>query len=115
MPPRARHAPWSAESVLQAPPAIVLPVIHEQEGRMSVHTSIDAVQRWRGWLAAGAAALVVTAGAAAAPGANGVPTAPKSPTTAQVLASMSSAARQYVKAIMSLTHAQLAAGAAGSP
>jgi hypothetical protein len=37
------------------------------------------------------------------------------PTTASVLASMSPQTRRYTKAVMSLTFAQLAAGAAGSP
>ena len=37
------------------------------------------------------------------------------PTLSSVLASMSPATRQYTEAIMSLTFAQLAAGAAGSP
>jgi hypothetical protein len=37
------------------------------------------------------------------------------PTMAAVLASMSPATRRYTKQIMSLTFAQLAAGAAGSP
>ena len=37
------------------------------------------------------------------------------PTMASVLASMSPQTRRYTKAVMSLTFAQLAAGAAGSP
>ena len=36
-------------------------------------------------------------------------------TTASVLAAMSPATRAYTKAVMKLTFAQLAAGAAGSP
>ena len=44
-----------------------------------------------------------------------LPTAQNGPTTASILASMSPQTRQYTKAIMNLTFAQLAAGAAGQP
>ena len=44
-----------------------------------------------------------------------VPIKQTRPTLASVLASMSPATRRYTEAIMSLTFAQLAAGAAGSP
>ena len=44
-----------------------------------------------------------------------LPTAKSGPTPASVLASMSPQTRQYTKAIMRLTFAQLAAGAAGHP
>jgi hypothetical protein len=44
-----------------------------------------------------------------------LPQAQKGPTLAAVLASMSPETRRYTKAVMSLTFAQLAAGAAGSP
>jgi preprotein translocase subunit SecG len=44
-----------------------------------------------------------------------LPTSPSGPTLASVLASMSPQTRRYTKALMSLTFAQLAAGAAGSP
>jgi Nickel responsive protein SCO4226-like len=44
-----------------------------------------------------------------------LPTKHHGPTVASVLASMSPQTRQYTKAIMDLTFAQLAAGAAGSP
>ena len=40
---------------------------------------------------------------------------PTSPTTASVLRSMSPETRRYTRAVMALTFAQLAAGAAGSP
>jgi hypothetical protein len=40
---------------------------------------------------------------------------PTGPTTASVLRSMSPETRRYTKAVMALTFAQLAAGAAGSP
>ena len=41
--------------------------------------------------------------------------APTGPTAASVLRSMSPETRRYTKAVMALTFAQLAAGAAGSP
>ena len=44
-----------------------------------------------------------------------LPSAEKGPSVESVLASMSPQTRQYTKAIMSLTFAQLGAGAAGSP
>ena len=44
-----------------------------------------------------------------------LPTAQTGPSTASILASMSPQTRQYTKAIMNLTFAQLAAGAAGHP
>jgi hypothetical protein len=44
-----------------------------------------------------------------------LPTVQHGPTVASVLASMSPATRRYTKAIMNLTFAQLAAGAAGHP
>lgn len=44
-----------------------------------------------------------------------LPTGQHGPTIASVFASMSPETRAYTKAIMSLTFAQLAAGAAGSP
>jgi Nickel responsive protein SCO4226-like len=44
-----------------------------------------------------------------------LPTAQSDPTTASILASMSPQTRQYTRAIMNLTFAQLAAGAAGHP
>ena len=44
-----------------------------------------------------------------------LPSAQSGPTVASVLASMSPSTRRYTKAIMSLTFAQLKAGAAGSP
>ena len=44
-----------------------------------------------------------------------LPAKPTGPTMTSVLASMSPATRRYTEAIMSLTFAQLAAGAAGSP
>ena len=44
-----------------------------------------------------------------------LPAKQSGPTMASVLASMSPATRRYTEAIMSLTFAQLAAGAAGSP
>ena len=44
-----------------------------------------------------------------------LPSAQHGPTMASVLASMTPETRRYTKAIMSLTFAQLAAGAAGSP
>ena len=44
-----------------------------------------------------------------------LPTSQSGPTLASVLASMSPQTRRYTKAVMSLTFAQLAAGAAGSP
>ena len=44
-----------------------------------------------------------------------LPTAQHGPTLASVLASMSPATRRYTKAIMNLSFAQLAAGAAGHP
>jgi hypothetical protein len=44
-----------------------------------------------------------------------LPTAQQGPTVESVLASMSPQTRQYTKRIMSLTFAQLAAGAAGQP
>jgi hypothetical protein len=44
-----------------------------------------------------------------------LPTAQTGPTTASILASMSPQTRQYTQAIMNLTFAQLAAGAAGQP
>ena len=44
-----------------------------------------------------------------------LPNAQQGPTMASILASMSPQTRAYTKAIMSLTFAQLAAGAAGAP
>jgi hypothetical protein len=44
-----------------------------------------------------------------------LPSAKAAPTLARVLASMSPRTRRYTRAIMALTFAQLAAGAAGSP
>jgi hypothetical protein len=44
-----------------------------------------------------------------------LPSTQSGPTIASVLASMSPQTRRYTKAVMSLTFAQLAAGAAGSP
>ena len=44
-----------------------------------------------------------------------LPTAQRGPTMASVLASMSPQTRRYTEAVLSLTFAQLAAGAAGSP
>jgi hypothetical protein len=44
-----------------------------------------------------------------------LPTVPRGPTVESVLASMSPQTRAYTKAIMSLTFAQLAAGAGGHP
>ena len=44
-----------------------------------------------------------------------LPTAQTGPTTASILASMSPQTRQYTQAIMNMTFAQLAAGAAGQP
>jgi hypothetical protein len=44
-----------------------------------------------------------------------LPTAQSGPTNASILASMSPQTRQYTRAIMNLTFAQLAAGAAGHP
>lgn len=44
-----------------------------------------------------------------------LPTAQTGPSTASILASMSPQTREYTKAIMNLTFAQLAAGAAGHP
>jgi len=44
-----------------------------------------------------------------------LPSAQSGPTVDQVLASLSPSTRRYTKAIMSLTFAQLKAGAAGSP
>ena len=44
-----------------------------------------------------------------------LPTVQQGATTASILASMSPQTRAYTKAIMSLTFAQLAAGAAGAP
>ena len=44
-----------------------------------------------------------------------LPSRQSGPTVASVVASMSPQTRRYTKAVMSLTFAQLAAGAAGSP
>ena len=44
-----------------------------------------------------------------------LPTAQSSPTSADVLASMSPETRRYTESIMNLTFEQLAAGAAGKP
>jgi hypothetical protein len=53
--------------------------------------------------------------AAGALGGYALPSTLRGPTTAQILASMSPATRRYTKQIMSLSFAQLKAGAAGSP
>ena len=58
--------------------------------------------------------IVLLAGGALGTG-YALPTARTGPTTASILATMSPQTRQYTKAIMNLTFAQLAAGAAGHP
>ncbi|HVN60285.1 MAG TPA: hypothetical protein VMT59_03420 [Gaiellaceae bacterium] len=69
--------------------------------------------------AAGPAWLMSLTPARLASGALGLgyalPSTTKGPTTASVLGSMSPQTRRYTKAVTSLTFAQLAAGAAGSP